>query len=45
MRVSAPVAVLSAQANAARHGILIRSGRALEQLARVRAFVFDKTAP
>ena len=44
MRVSAPVAVLSAQANAARHGILIRSGRALERLARAESFVFDKTA-
>ena len=43
MRVSAPIAVRSAQAYAARHGILIRSGRALEQLARVTAVVFDKT--
>jgi Cu2+-exporting ATPase len=44
MRVSAPIAVLSAQARAARHGILIRSGRALEQLARVTGVAFDKTA-
>ena len=43
MRVSAPIAVRSAQAYAARHGVLIRSGRALEQLARVKAIVFDKT--
>ena len=43
MRVSAPIAARSAQAYAARHGILIRSGRALEQLARVTAVVFDKT--
>jgi Cu2+-exporting ATPase len=44
MRVSAPIAVLTAQQYAARHGILIRSGRALEMLAQVDAIVFDKTA-
>ena len=44
MRVSAPIAVLTAQSNAARQGILIRSGRALEMLAEVDAVVFDKTA-
>jgi Cu2+-exporting ATPase len=32
MRVSAPVAILTAQSNAARNGILIRSGRAVEML-------------
>lgn len=43
MRVSAPIAVVSAQAYAAQHGILIRSGRALEMLAQVNNVVFDKT--
>lgn len=44
MRVSAPIAILNAQAAAARQGILIRSGRALEMLAAVDVVVFDKTA-
>lgn len=43
MRVSAPIAVVSAQAYAAQRGILIRSGRALEMLAQVNNVVFDKT--
>lgn len=44
MRVSTPIAILNAQAGAARQGILIRSGRALEMLAKVDVVVFDKTA-
>ncbi|MCB0243621.1 MAG: heavy metal translocating P-type ATPase [Anaerolineae bacterium] len=44
MRVSAPIAVLVAQKQAARRGILIRSGRALEKLAGVNVVIFDKTA-
>ncbi len=44
MRVSAPIAVIAAQTNAAQNGILIRSGRALEMLAQVDTVVFDKTA-
>ncbi|MDQ3355487.1 MAG: heavy metal translocating P-type ATPase [Actinomycetota bacterium] len=43
IRVSVPTAVLAALTSAARQGILIRSGRALEQLAGVDAVVFDKT--
>lgn len=43
IRVSVPTAVLAALSYAARQGILIRSGRALEQLARVDTVVFDKT--
>ncbi|MDP8943314.1 MAG: heavy metal translocating P-type ATPase, partial [Actinomycetota bacterium] len=43
IRVSVPTTVLASLAHAARHGILIRSGRALEQLANVDAVVFDKT--
>ena len=44
MRVSAPIAILTAQKQAARRGILIRSGRAMEMLATVDTVMFDKTA-
>lgn len=44
MRVSAPIAIVRAQTYAARQGILIRSGRALELLTQVDTIVFDKTA-
>ncbi|MBD0364205.1 MAG: HAD-IC family P-type ATPase, partial [Coleofasciculus sp. C3-bin4] len=43
IRVSVPTTVLAALTYAARRGILIRSGRALEKLAEVDAVVFDKT--
>lgn len=43
IRVSVPTTVLAALTGAARRGILIRSGRALEQLAGVDTVVFDKT--
>ena len=43
IRVSIPTTVLAALSYAARQGILIRSGRALEQLAAVDTIVFDKT--
>jgi Cu2+-exporting ATPase len=43
IRVSVPTTVLAALTYAARRGILIRSGRALEKLAQVDAVVFDKT--
>lgn len=43
IRVSVPTTVLAALTYAARRGILIRSGRALETLASVDAVVFDKT--
>jgi Cu2+-exporting ATPase len=43
MRVSMPTTYLAALTHATRHGILIRSGRALEQLAKVDTIVFDKT--
>ncbi len=43
IRVSVPTTVLAALTYAAKRGILIRSGRALEQLAEVDTFVFDKT--
>jgi P-type Cu2+ transporter len=43
IRVAVPTTVLAALTYAARRGILIRSGRALEKLAQVNAVVFDKT--
>ncbi len=43
IRVSVPTTVLAALTYAARRGILIRSGRALEKLSQVDAVVFDKT--
>ncbi|ACK71757.1 heavy metal translocating P-type ATPase [Gloeothece citriformis PCC 7424] len=43
IRVSVPTTIMAALYGAARRGVLIRSGRALEQLAQVDAIVFDKT--
>ncbi|HEY9678760.1 MAG TPA: heavy metal translocating P-type ATPase [Drouetiella sp.] len=43
IRIAAPTAVLSSMHRAGRHGILIKSGGALERLASVNAIVFDKT--
>lgn len=43
IRVSVPTAVLATMTSAAQAGVVIRSGRALEQLADVDAVVFDKT--
>ncbi|HEV2819978.1 MAG TPA: heavy metal translocating P-type ATPase, partial [Solirubrobacteraceae bacterium] len=43
IRVSVPTAVLAAMTSAAQAGVLIRSGRALEQLTGVDTVVFDKT--
>jgi len=41
--VATPIAVMSAVSRAARRGIVVKNGAALEALARARAFVFDKT--
>ncbi|MCO5190146.1 MAG: heavy metal translocating P-type ATPase [Anaerolineae bacterium] len=42
-KISAPTTIMSAMTKAARHGIFIRGGRHLEQLAEINAIVFDKT--
>jgi Cd2+/Zn2+-exporting ATPase len=41
--ISVPVAVVSAVGGAARRGILVKGGQALEDLARVQAVAIDKT--
>jgi heavy metal translocating P-type ATPase len=43
MRVSSPTTVLSSMVMAARSGVLIKGGAALEKLAKVDTVVFDKT--
>jgi P-type Cu2+ transporter len=43
IRVSLPTTFLAALHHATRHGVLIRSGHALEKLAEVDTLVFDKT--
>jgi Cu2+-exporting ATPase len=43
IRVSAPTTIMATLARAARDGILIKGGRAVEQLASANAIVFDKT--
>jgi heavy metal translocating P-type ATPase len=41
--LAVPVAIVSGLSRAAKHGILVKGGKALEILARVRALVIDKT--
>ncbi|MEZ5905958.1 MAG: heavy metal translocating P-type ATPase [Geminicoccaceae bacterium] len=41
--LAAPVAIMAGMSAAARRGILVKGGGALETLARVRTLVFDKT--
>lgn len=41
--LGAPIAIISGMSRAAKHGIIIKTGNALEQLADVRTVAFDKT--
>ncbi len=41
--IATPATILSAIANAARHGVLFKGGRFIEALGRVQAVAFDKT--
>jgi Cd2+/Zn2+-exporting ATPase len=41
--ISTPVSVVSALTNAASNGVLVKGGRSLDALSRVRVFAFDKT--
>jgi len=41
--LAAPTAVLAGIGNAAKHGVIIRSGEALERLSRIKRAAFDKT--
>lgn len=41
--LAVPVAIVSGLSRAAKHGILIKSGKALEMMARIRVLVIDKT--
>ncbi len=41
--LAAPIAIISGMSRATKHGIIIKNGAALEQLAAVRTMAFDKT--
>mgnify|MGYP002351313543 FL=1 len=41
--LGAPIAMISGMSRAAKHGIIIKSGAVLEQLARIKSAAFDKT--
>ena len=41
--LAVPVAIIAGVSRAARHGVLVKGGEALEALARVRTIVIDKT--
>ena len=41
--LGAPIALVSGMSRAAKHGIIVKNGSALEKLARVKTFAFDKT--
>ncbi len=41
--LAAPIAVISGMSRSAKHGIIIKTGSALERLAQAKTFAFDKT--
>ncbi len=41
--LAAPIAIISGMSRAAKHGIIIKTGAALEQLASTKTIAFDKT--
>ncbi len=41
--ISAPVSIVAGIGNGARHGVLIKGGEVMEQLAKIDTVVFDKT--
>lgn len=41
--LAAPIALISGMSRSAKHGIIVKSGSALERLAEVRTIAFDKT--
>lgn len=41
--LAVPIALISGMSNAARHGVLVKTGAAMEALAKVRIAIFDKT--
>ena len=41
--LAAPIALISGMSRAARHGIIVRTGSALEKLAEAKTIAFDKT--
>ena len=41
--LSAPIALISGMSRAAKHGIIIKTGSAMERLAAIRTLAFDKT--
>lgn len=41
--LGAPIAIISGMSRAAKHGVIIKTGDALEKLARVKTMAFDKT--
>ncbi|HSX35324.1 MAG TPA: heavy metal translocating P-type ATPase [Patescibacteria group bacterium] len=41
--LAAPIAIISGMSRAAKHGIIVKNGSALERLAQARTFGFDKT--
>ena len=41
--LGAPIALVSGMSRAAKHGIIVKNGSALEQLAKIKTLAFDKT--